>query len=468
MKLNKISIKIENYKNILKLPYYVGTSYNKDHVETINFYSNKINLIVGDNNIGKTNLLKAISKLNLVQGDNAKIYDFINDKPIGYEPDKNKENKWRFQLDFDLPDKWVEDEVRNSNILTQDEFSNCNHELENAKNYYIAFTGKIINETSSVEHFPPILRKQETIFSNHKDYFTGKLHDKIKATFYPLFENLIEENDIKLTKINFKKGNLDAKDSTYSRLCSLIKAFAKCDDYEKIIEYLNKLKSPRVDKSDEDAIATREENKRMVDFINNSFKDKIDKIFESFKSLHAKLEIVLDDEYDIWPKISNNVKIEAKTLENQGKGIQKLIKLIYLLNICRADEDKNHIILVDEIENYLSINTQECLLKYLKDILKKCSNLFIIGTTHSPIFFIKQEKEEKWDSYLNIICCCLNQENGLLCTNIGNLDETIKAGMVISDSHSQDDKHLPDAISVLSYLLNSSEYIIKKLFDENN
>lgn len=203
----------------------------------------------------------------------------------------------------------------------------------------------------------------------------------------------------------------------------------------------------------------------MVNFINNSFKNNIDKIFESFQTLHAKLEIVLDNEYDIWPRISNNVQIEAKTLENQGKGIQKLIKLIYLINICRADENKNHIMLIDEIENYLSINTQECLLKYLKDILKKSSNLYIIGTTHSPIFFMKDENE-KWDSYLNIVCCYLDLENGLLCNNIDNLDETIKEGMVISDSRSQDDKLLSNPVSVLVYILNSSEKIVKKLFDK--
>ena len=106
------------------------------------------------------------------------------------------------------------------------------------------------------------------------------------------------------------------------------------------------------------------------------------------------------------------------------------------------------------------------MLKYLKDILKKNSNLFIIGTTHSPIFFMK-DKNEKWDSYLNVVCCYLDYENGLLCRNINNLDETINSGMTINDCHSQDDKLLPDAISVLSYILDSSERIVKKLFEEN-
>ena len=105
MKLNDINIKIKNYKNILQLPSYIETAYNKDHIETVNFYPNKINLIVGDNNIGKTNLLRAISKLNLVDDKNVKIYDVEKDKPIGYEFDENKENTWRFELNFDLPDK---------------------------------------------------------------------------------------------------------------------------------------------------------------------------------------------------------------------------------------------------------------------------------------------------------------------------------------------------------------------------
>lgn len=221
-------------------------------------FPNKINLIVGDNNIGKTNLLKAISKLDLAGDKNVKIYNIENDKPIGY--DFNEENTtWRFELNFDLPDKWVKNEVQSSKILSDDEFTNCNSELENVKNYYIAFTGKF-NEATSVERFPFILKKQETIYSNHREYFTGDLHKKIKETFYPSFENLIDEKDIELTKIIFKKGNLDAKDMTYMKLCNLIKAFAKPGDYEKIIEYLNTLKSPKVDKTNEDAIATISRN----------------------------------------------------------------------------------------------------------------------------------------------------------------------------------------------------------------
>lgn len=75
-----------------------------------------------------------------------------------------------------------------------------------------------------------------------------------------------------------------------------------------------------------------------------------------------------------------------------------------MINLCCANKEQNYLLLIDEIENNLSINTQASLLKYLKNILKNNDNLFIVLTTHSPIFFRKND-DEKYDDYLNVICC---------------------------------------------------------------
>lgn len=473
MKINNWSIKVKNYRNIIKLTpnnscaQYNGFNTNINQREDlVCFYPNKLNLIVGDNNIGKTNLLKAISKLSLTttQEKNSKLYEESRDKPLGEFATKTNDSNWRFEIHFDLPDDWAKNEIINSGQFKNDEINNCLSELKEIKNYYVAFYGEF-NQQTSLEHIPEFLKKQSTIYSTHKNYFEKEFNDKIKQVFYPEFYELVDDDDVKIEKINFKKGDLDAKGAIYDKLCRLIKAFAKKDDFEKILDYLNKLKSPRVDKTDEESLQSIRDINEMKDFINTSFKEKICEIFDKFSAiLHAKLEIILDDNYNIWPRISSNTGIRAETLDNQGKGIKKLIKLIYLINICCTNTDKNYVILIDEIENYLSINSQEILLSYLKSILKANSNLYVICVTHSPIFFVKNENE-KWDDYLNVICCFLDNQDGMLCRNIDNLDDAINTGITISDSQSSSDKLLPDAISVLSYILNSSEKIVKKLFN---
>ncbi len=61
-----LKIWIENYKNILSPPID-----NEPHKAIpILVLQNKLNLIVGENNIGKTNILGAMSKLSLVSSSN--------------------------------------------------------------------------------------------------------------------------------------------------------------------------------------------------------------------------------------------------------------------------------------------------------------------------------------------------------------------------------------------------------------
>ena len=79
MKLDDICIEIRNYKNILSL---VPNKDGERNQDGIHLFNKKINLIVGDNNIGKTNLLMGISKLDLEQ-KNIKRYT-KNDKPNNF------------------------------------------------------------------------------------------------------------------------------------------------------------------------------------------------------------------------------------------------------------------------------------------------------------------------------------------------------------------------------------------------
>lgn len=61
-----LKIWIENYKNILSPP--IDNEHHK--AIPIPVLQNKLNLIVGENNIGKTNILRAMSKLSLVSSSN--------------------------------------------------------------------------------------------------------------------------------------------------------------------------------------------------------------------------------------------------------------------------------------------------------------------------------------------------------------------------------------------------------------
>ena len=86
-----LKIWIKNYKNILSPPI------DNEHHKTIPIpvLQNKLNLIVGENNIGKTNILRAMSKLSLVSSSNIFFNNKINNARR-YSRNEDKPRKNRF------------------------------------------------------------------------------------------------------------------------------------------------------------------------------------------------------------------------------------------------------------------------------------------------------------------------------------------------------------------------------------
>lgn len=454
MKLDDICIEIRNYKNILSLVPNKDGERNQDGILLLN---KKINLIVGDNNIGKTNLLMGISKLDLEQ-KNIKRYT-KNDKPNNFN--FSDDDRWSFKLSFDLPNLFAFNLVNDSKKFNADELTNCKNDLINLTKFFVNFSGKINAESEVGTYYSDILPNQKSIYNAKKEYFDNDFFQKVTQKFYPKIIDLIDDSSFSLNPIVFSKQDIENKNQTFKILSDTIKAFA-ADSYEEIIKDLKWLKSPKSSSDIETNIGVNEERKRIIKKINDAFSRKIDEIFEPFKNLHCKLKIELDGANDILPSISHdNYQIISKDTNNQGKGVIKLIKLIYLINLCCANKDQNHLLLIDEIENNLSINTQASLLMYLKNILKNNDNLFIVLTTHSPIFFRKND-DEKYDDYLNVICCSQTTNDGLQSFSILNLDETLSVGFSTDNN-----KNLKDCVDVLSYLLDADRETINKLFGQN-
>ena len=117
-----LKIWIENYKNIL------SPSIDNEHHKAIPIpvLQNKLNLIVGENNIGKTNILRAMSKLSLVSSsniffnnkiNNARRYSRNEDKPRKIDSDLDNA-KWSFKLEFDLPKGKIDEFFNKSKEFT--------------------------------------------------------------------------------------------------------------------------------------------------------------------------------------------------------------------------------------------------------------------------------------------------------------------------------------------------------------
>lgn len=79
----------------------------------------------------------------------------------------------------------------------------------------------------------------------------------------------------------------------------------------------------------------------VIKYVNKQFEIKIDEIFKNFESLNCKLKVSLDSKTaDIHIEVNSENKICASSLNNHGKGVIKLIKLIYIINICINEKEK--------------------------------------------------------------------------------------------------------------------------------
>lgn len=449
-----LEIQIKNFRNI--------TNQIK-----FNLVSGKLNFFVGDNNIGKTNILRAINLLNLQTTKNSSKFIAATDKPSTSYSDSNAgDDTWEVKLNYKLPDNYLKNKF--ISLISADDFK----VLENkfiTKYEYISYGN--INENGEKGMSSPLF--SDDTYEKRYEKNIKNIDDELINETYPNFYNLIDSiDDINepLDNIIFTYQDIvGQKNDAFFRFIKFLDAFSDNPDQKsKLLEKFTFIKKPKpTNLSHEDSQKYENKINRTKIEICNDINKNLKGIFSPFKNLHCNLQISLGQDSNILLNIHKENEadntVNAITIDLQGSSVKKVIKLIYLLQYCKSQKNEQHVLLIDEIENCLSINTQLALLEYLRSFVKEYNNVFIAIVTHSPTFF-SIPKNQKYDDYLMLnVCCPLNDHSlGL---------ETIAANDVLSSDTGYEfpnGEDIQNGVIFLSKVLDMPVDEAKKIKMKNN
>lgn len=440
----KLSFKITNFRNI------IDTS--------IDIWPDKINFIVGDNNIGKSNILDAISMMNLVSNTQNKKFVWNSDTPSC----KSLEQKiTEISVSYDLPKNYISDKFSKINIKPED-FGIHKNKFIKTFCYYRTSN----NNTDGLSDTYSKLFVDEELEKTYTNKIS-EIRDKLIDETYPNFIKICGTDTLKKYDVlNFSYQDLlNGQNDAFSQLFEFLCAFA--NDWEQTENWLNQLKEI---KNPTPSALVGEKLKRYQDNINKikkTFIDEINKniseLYKDFSNLHCKLVVEFDNNNNIRLSIKpdNNLEYYALTYGLQGNGVKKLINLVYRLQLCKNQPSQKYIFLIDEIEESLSINSQISLITYLKEYLKNNDNVYLVIVTHAPSFFDLKENE-KYSDYMYLNICSQNNDGSLSIEKI--IPDTIiseNAGYELKNG-----KNAFDGIRFLSIALDMPDTISKKVINK--
>lgn len=376
MKISKL--KVQNYRNL----------------NNVNIELNRVVVFIGDNNSGKSNLLRAIT------------LPFMNDE-VG---SINKNLGW--------------DDI--NNIAKERYFTYIKENTENIINGNLDFEG--------FEDIIPFVSVEVTFEPDGADEFY--VHrwinslDGEEPTYSICYKFYIENPKDLLTHIqNILKQETDSIENLKMNLLPIefFKYVIMIPTTEEHIAYnelanfkYNSLVAERDDFSNK---SNRLGSKSLVNLLHNKLSDedkvKIEKsygkFFDELKEIsniegvfnwqdYSELENAKDffDEISLLPNMPsmssllNNVKLGYgdEYLNTQGLGYRNLIYLFVMMNSLEISSDEAlNILTIEEPEAHLSNSNELMLASYINSLVNSSSQLQVFISTHSPIFLNKLELE---------------------------------------------------------------------------
>lgn len=307
-------------------------------------------VLIGKNNEGKSNLLKALSIcMNLVKNpENAKIamhrlyrsrykehyYDWNRDFPVIYQ-NRNRGLKTIFKLEFLLSNEEL------------DEFKTYTKTRINSNNINMII--EIGKDNQTVIKFP---KKGTNSLTNKSQKVMNFISSKISYNYIPATRREYDAMNIIEKSLDFELKKIEEMEA-YKNAISIIKDVQK-KKFEEISESVKEV---------------------LREFIPNIKNVMIDSEQEyGFESISFNRNI--------------RMKIDDGTLtdiEYKGDGIKSLVSLAMLKN--RNNDNSISVIAIDEPEAHLHPGAMNELAKTLKNLSKKNQ---IIISTHNPLFMNKE------------------------------------------------------------------------------
>lgn len=359
------------------------------NIKDINLELNRIAIFIGENNSGKSNILRAIT----LPFNNDEVGQ-IN-KNLGWDDINNDLKKIYFN--------YIEENLDNikSNNISLDDFSKvipevivkikfkpdgadeyyihkwCNSLEEDNPEYYIEYKYLIENHQELFDHIKEILSDSDDINNIKMNLLPIELYDY--KIINPIINEKIAYNDL----IKFKYNSLAAERDDFSNQNSKIGSkslvnllqnkLTKKDkilveeSYEKFFEDLKGI-------SDLEKIFNWQDDSEIVnakDFFNNI---TLLPNMPSMSSLLNNVKLGFGDEY----------------LYNQGLGYRNLVYLLVMINSLEAsNENVLNILTIEEPEAHLCINNQKLLSSFLNSIINKSTKTQLFISTHSSEFLNK-------------------------------------------------------------------------------
>ena len=376
------SIKIENFKSFAE-------ENNRIDLESIN-------TIVGKNESGKSNLIEAIGKLNLI-GINDNNYFKNNNKNttgkplislvlIPYESEENiytsnKETTITIKDQFD-----IEVEGGITEIIANDNIFQKNREQVNAlrKELYLGDETKrkqfmqlieMINKAESkifinYIHFTNLISILENN-SKHEE-LTKYLKECINylTNIYLLFPKFIRLDDIEL-KTKYTRKYLEDRTQSKKMLLYLLEVIGM--NLEELKGYWK---------------LTKDDDKyNFVDDMNS----KIAKIIQGFNKFYKQENIEFRINFDM-DALNFVIKTNKKflNLSERSNGLRWYLNMyIQLLAKTKRNDVENYVVLLDEPGVYLHVNAQKKILELFEDFI--LNNNQIIYTTQLPTMIYQND-----------------------------------------------------------------------------
>ena len=321
--INIEKIKIERFRSILKLELSIDTSFN-------------LVSICGQNNVGKTNTLRAINLFF-----NPEEYDIFLDRPVLKQAQGGASIDPTITITFFNSDNSFYYDISRSLKESQE-----NQRMSGLKGY--KYKKKITKKSSKIE-LKNELKNDEisSLLNKIRFRYIESININIPKLIEELTENIIDVEYDKSRLSNSKKELSDA--------------------YKKYTEGLQE--------------------------ILDIFSDKISETFNNFKSEWDIKFHVPSSVQTFRDLISNDVELRIDdrggfNTKQKGSGLQRLAVILLNFEILKRIKNKNHVICIDEPDIYLHEGLQKKLKKFFEE---NSQSVQIFYTTHSKVFI---------DSYL--------------------------------------------------------------------
>lgn len=347
--------------------------------------NNKITVLAGKNESGKTNILKAIQ---------AFYNDEFDEDDI---PVDNKELNPEIKINFELSKEYINEKLKTKINSEKDKFSLCITRSKNIIDVYEGtiiecLSGMFVEEFNKVEEYKSIFKQSESDkfiknILNNRDEET-ELIENINKSFnisddeqkskeqYTYIKEVLKKLDLK-KNINKLIPQIAYFDSFEDMLPDELtqKEIATADFEKNNKAFVNLLKLLNINK--DEFLKKIEGNERNQ---SSEFKSISKKITEKYNNvyLQEKVSIGLDKNGDkIFIQIFDEGDLNHdKKPSQRSNGFQWFISFYLLLNSL----DKDAIILIDEPGLYLHAKAQDDILKFLNEEIDNN----VIFTTHSP------------------------------------------------------------------------------------